>query len=154
SAEQRGNWLESYLEADRRRGFELTEAPLMRLALFWVAEADYQLVWTSHHAILDGRSRLVVLKELFALYEAFRRGQDLPLQQPRPYRDYIEWLGQQDFSKAEGFWRRMLNGFTAPTPLVVDCARRTESAEVSYGKQGVRLSQTLTSALRSLARQH
>ena len=127
----------------------------MRLALFRVAEADYQLVWTSHHALLDGRSRLVLLKELFALYEAFCRGRDLQLQPPRPYRDYIEWLRQQDLSAAESFWRRRLSGFPAPTPLGVDRARDTQpDEEEGYGKQGVQLSETLTSALRSLAHHH
>ena len=154
SAGQQDNRLEAFLEADRRHGFVLTEAPLMRLALFRVAEADYQLVWTSHHALLDGRSRLVLLKELFALYEAFCRGRDLQLQPPRPYRDYIEWLRQQDLSAAESFWRRRLSGFPAPTPLGVDRARETQPGEEGYGKQGVQLSETLTSALRSLAQHH
>ena len=84
SAGQQDDRLEAFLEDDRRRGFVLTEAPLMRLALFRVAEADYQLVWTSHHALLDGRSRLVLLKELFALYEAFCRGRDLHVTTPAP----------------------------------------------------------------------
>ncbi len=65
SARQQENRLEAYLQADRQRGFKLTEAPLMRLALFRVAAADYRLIWTSHHTLLDGRSRLLVLKELF-----------------------------------------------------------------------------------------
>ena len=152
---QQENRLEAYLAADRRRGFVLTEAPLMRLALFRVAEADYQFVWTSHHVLLDGRSRLVLLKELFALYETFYRGRDLQLQPPRPYRDYIEWLRQQDLSAAESFWRRRLSGFSAPTPLGVDRARDTlPDEEVGYGKQTVQFSETLTSALRSLAHDH
>jgi NRPS condensation-like uncharacterized protein len=111
-----------YLEADRRRGFEVGEhtPPLLRLALFRMDDADYRLVWTSHHALLDGRSRLRVLTELFSAYEAFRRG-EAPRREPpaRPYRDYLEWLGKRDITKAERFWREALRGFSAPTPLVV-----------------------------------
>ena len=51
----------------------------MLLALFRVADADYELVWTSHHALLDGRSYLRVLNEAFALYEALCQNQDLQL---------------------------------------------------------------------------
>jgi hypothetical protein len=84
--------LNAYLRADRRRGFDLSSPPLMRLALFRCAEADYQLVWTFHSALLDNRSFSLVLNEVFTFYEAFDQGQDLCLEHPRPYRDYIEWL--------------------------------------------------------------
>ncbi len=146
--------LETFLEADRRRGFNLTEAPLMRLALFRWAETDYRFVWTFHHALLDGRSSMLVLKELFACYEAFRRCQDVNLPPTRPFRRYIDWLENQDLRKVEQFWRRALNGFTAATPLVVDHTHRAVLDEEGYGTRTIRLSRTLTSGLQSLAREH
>jgi surfactin family lipopeptide synthetase C len=149
--------LSAYLRADRRRGFELTEAPLMRLALFWRAEAGYQFVWTFHHALLDGRSFPIVLKEVFAFYEAFCQGQTLELEPPRPYRDYIDWLQQQDLSQLELFWRRQLKGFTTPTPLTVDRPPAKLSDDhngADHGLQQIELSAALTSTLQSLAQQH
>ncbi len=155
SAAQQEKRLEAYLQADRRRGFELTEAPLMRLALFRVESADYQLIWTFHHALLDGRSFPLVLKELFAFYEAFCRAQELQLELPHPYRDYIDWLKKQDFIKAQRFWRQTLKGFSAPTPLVFDRAYPSKSDQSQgYGKQEIRLPETLTKALQSMAQQH
>ncbi len=156
SATQQEHQLKSYLQTDRQRGFQLTEAPLMRLALFRVAQADYQCVWTFHHILLDGRSFPLVLNELFAFYEAFCQNQDLQLQQPRPYRDYIDWLGKQDFTLAENFWRSTLSGFRATTPFTVDRVHQAMSDEVeaSHGEQEIRFSKTLTSALQSLASQH
>jgi amino acid adenylation domain-containing protein len=156
SAIQQEDKLKSYLQFDRQRGFQLTEAPLMRLALFRVAEADYQCVWTFHHVLLDGRSFPIIFQELFAVYEAFCQGEDLQLEQPRPYRDYINWLGKQDFALAENFWRSTLSGFTAPTPLTVDRVHHLKFCEVDsgYGLQEIRLSETVTSGLQSLAQQH
>src|ERR1051325_6693085 len=84
--------LSRYLAHDQQRGFEPTEAPLIRIALFRTAEMHYEMVWTSHHALMDGRSRRLVLKELFSLYESYRDGANLELDSPRPYRDYIRWL--------------------------------------------------------------
>ncbi len=154
-APERERQLQAYLEADRRRGFDLGQAPLMRLALFRLAEADYRLVWTSHHAVLDGRSRPIVVREVFAYYEAYCEGRDVQLEEPRPYRDYIAWLGRQDLSRAEEFWRRALQGFAAPTPLVVaNPPRQLSDDEKGHGLQEIRLSAATTSALRSLARQH
>ena len=82
-----------------------------------------------------------LLREVFAFYEAFRSGTELELPLPRPYRDYIDWLQQQDFSKAEPFWRQTLKGFSAPTPLVVDHLASTGGDEgTRQGDQEVWLS--------------
>jgi NRPS condensation-like uncharacterized protein len=91
SAQEQERRLAAYCQADRRRGFNLSEAPLMRLALFRLGEADYHCIWTFHHILLDGRSLPLILRELFAIYETFGHSQDLQLVPPRPYRNYIDW---------------------------------------------------------------
>jgi amino acid adenylation domain-containing protein/FkbM family methyltransferase len=147
--------LETYAEADRRRGFQLDQAPLMRLALFRVGDADYRFVWTYHHTLLDGRSRSIVLGEFFLLYDGFRRNHDPVLPPPQRFREHIDWLGKQDFGAAENFWRSMLKGFAAPTVLAVERVRPAPSRERgNNGKQEARLSATLTEALQSVARRH
>ncbi|HEY9895477.1 MAG TPA: condensation domain-containing protein, partial [Candidatus Sericytochromatia bacterium] len=108
--------LKNLLQAERKRGFELSKAPLMRLTLIQLTEATYHLIWSHHHLLLDGWSTQLIFKEVIAYYEAFCQGQQLSLERPRPYRDYIAWLQQQDLSQAEAFWREKLKGFTAPTP--------------------------------------
>jgi NRPS condensation-like uncharacterized protein len=154
-AQEQASRLEVYLQSDRRRDFAFTEPPLMRLTLFQLDEADYQCIWTFHHILLDGRSFPIVLKEVFAFYEAFCRGQNLQLKQPHPYRDHVEWLQQQDPARGEGFWRQTLEGFTAPTPLIVDrVLGRVPDQKEGYGEQEIWLSEAVTSALQSLAQQH
>jgi amino acid adenylation domain-containing protein len=155
SAAEAEKRMEAFLKADRKRGFLLLQAPLMRLSLFRLAEADYRFVWTFHHALLDGRAFSLVLKEVFDFYEAFREGRGLDLEEPYPYRKYIDWLKGLDLSSAETFWRRALQGFTAPTPLPVQASQhRMPVPENGHAKQSTRLSADLTSALQSLARQH
>jgi hypothetical protein len=53
STEQQANDLQDYLLAERKHGFELTSAPLMRIALLLTAENTYKFVWTHHHLLLD-----------------------------------------------------------------------------------------------------
>jgi acyl carrier protein len=154
SSEQQGR-LDAYLEADRRRGVELSRAPLLRLALLRTGERIHQFVLTCHHILIDGWSKDVLLKEVFSSYQAFSRGQDLELEPSRPYRDYIAWLRQQDPSQAETFWRKTLQGFRKPTPL----GRNADSDDFSsekerYGSREACLPATATAALQSLARQH
>ena len=152
AAAERGQKLERYLKADRQRGFVLSEAPLMRVALFRNAEDEFQFVWTFHHAMLDGRSFSLVINEVFAFYAALISGRELQLASPRPFRDFIEWQAQQDFTKSEAFWREQLKGFRSPTPLIVDRPARNETDQpMEYGEASVRLSLTGTKALRELA---
>ncbi|MFL6278408.1 MAG: amino acid adenylation domain-containing protein [Blastocatellia bacterium] len=152
SAAERKVQLEEFLRADRERGFALTEPTLNRMALFCETEADYQFVWTFHHAILDGRSLVQVVKEVFDYYEAFCQGRAPDLPRPRPYRQYIDWLGRQDWKRAEDYWRAALAGFQSPTPIV----KRPPGAGAltcsqSYKEQPARLSRATTEALRAFA---
>ena len=145
SLEQQGR-LEAFLEADRARGFDLGQAPLMRCALLREAEDAYRFVLGFHHLLFDGWSLSLLLKEVLAFYEAYCRGRELRLESPRPYRDYIVWLQQQDLAQAEGFWREALRGMTAPTPLPLG---RSEGArlESRYAEQELRVSAALSSSI-------
>ena len=155
SAVEQNDRLEAFLQADRKGGFELAEAPLLRLTLIRFRETEYKLVWTFHHIMLDGGSFAPVLKEVFASYDALCQNQELKLDEPRPYRDYIRWLAQQDPTKGEVFWRECLTGFTSPTPITVgQTLEAVTEGEVIYGEQKSSLSVEVTSALVSIAREH
>ncbi|MEG4496904.1 amino acid adenylation domain-containing protein [Microcoleus sp. F10-C6] len=158
SAIEQQERLEFFLQSDRDRGFELSQAPLMRLALIRLADDTYQFVRSHHHILLDGWSWSLLWKEVHAFYQAFSQNRDLNLEQPRPYREYIAWLQEQDFSKTEIFWRQKLKGFAAPTPLMTEGAGTgAPPLQPKVGeddKQRISLSATATVALQSLARQH
>src|SRR5215472_16621897 len=149
AAEQAVRW-NRLLAGDRKEGFVLSRAPLMRLHIVQLAESSYRMLWTFHHALLDGRSFPIVLREVFSAYTAFRDGvQEEP--QPavrKPYFEYIEWLRAQDMFKAEQFFRDKLKGFRAPTPI----PSSHPSHEGMWGVTQCRLSQELTNKLSAFAR--
>jgi amino acid adenylation domain-containing protein/non-ribosomal peptide synthase protein (TIGR01720 family) len=118
-AAERAARLHDWLEEDRRRGLQLTEAPVMRLTLVRGGPRLHHFVWTYHHLLLDGWSLPAVLDEVLAFFRAFSGGEDLDLPRPRPFRDYIGWLSRQDQAAAAGFWRGRLRGFRTPTPLAL-----------------------------------
>jgi amino acid adenylation domain-containing protein/non-ribosomal peptide synthase protein (TIGR01720 family) len=153
--EQQEASLNAYLQSDRRRGFELTRAPLLRLLLIRTSGDTYRLVWTLAMMLLDGWSVPLLLKEVFLHYEAMCRGTHLDLERPRPYRDYIAWLQRQSLEQAEHFWRERLSGFTSPTQITTVNRRvssRDHEVEDSQGQQQVRLSAQLTAELVAAAR--
>src|SRR5687768_17432162 len=146
--------LQAYLEWDRAEDYDFKRAPLMRVALMQIAEGEYHFVWSHHHVLLDGWSVPLLIKEMAAYYEAYCKGEELDLARPRPYRDYIAWLGRQDERDAESFWREELKGFSAPTKLGIDqgALNATEGDIEEHAEQDMRLNEELTAELQGLAR--
>ena len=152
SSEQRSK-LDAYLREDRDRGFDLGSAPLFRIAVFQTSVTSSIVLWTFHHALLDGRSYRLVLREVFAFYDEFVQGRDLDLELPRPYKDYIEWEKSQDLAKAETFWRRQLGDLSGATPLIVDRNFHDDRDSVyERGEFEKRLPASVTASLRKIAR--
>ncbi len=113
-----GARFERLLEADRRRGFDLAEAPLLRLWLLRTADDAHRFVFTHHHLLLDGWSLANLLRQVFALYAGRRGGRPgAGAPTPPPFRDYAEWLAARGLGEAEAFFRREFRGFGGPTPL-------------------------------------
>lgn len=140
--------------AEREKGFEISQAPLMRLKLLQLGQKHYKFIWTHHHLLLDGWSSSLILQELFACYEALSKGKDIQIQKPHPYRNYIAWLQKQDLSKSESFWKKYLKGFSTVTSLGIDQSFGNQVNEnKNYNTQILRLSNTETAALQSFARQ-
>jgi len=147
--EERRSRLATFLEADRRRGFDLSAPPLTRLALFALAPDRHQLVWTTHHIVVDGWSQGLLLQELFAAYAAFAAGREPRLAAPRGFREYVAWLQRQPLDEAESFWRGALAGFDAPT-FIAGEAR--EAAGRASRRRELPLPAPLATALREAAR--
>jgi amino acid adenylation domain-containing protein len=108
---------DSLLLEDFERGFTLTQPPLMRHALVRLSDNVYKYILSHHHLLLDGWSSAVVMKEMLLAYEALSHNRSLDFETRRPFRDYINWLRQQDLSAAENYWRAQLEGFRTPTSL-------------------------------------
>src|SRR6185503_10224857 len=81
---------------------------------------------------------------------------DLDLPNPRPYRDYIAWLQQQDLASAEKYWRETLKGFTTPTPLIRNNVSATtqDLQHGAYTAHQIKLSTEQTLRLQHAARKH
>ncbi len=149
--------LTAYLVREQTRGFDLSSAPLMRLALIRLSDDEYEFVWTYHHILLDGWSGTLVYRDIISFYRALSRGDDLRLPKPHPYRDYIAWLQQQDLASAETYWRDALKGFTTATPLIpanVPAPTRNPQQQDYYYACSISLSTDDTLRLRDAARKN
>ncbi len=147
--------LEEFLTEDKRLGFNLTRAPLLRIALIRLAPEEHNFVWSHHHLLIDGWSQPLVFKEIFAFYDAFRNGKSLALKPPPAFIAYINWLQKRDESKAEIFWREKLQGIAVPTPIPLMRQKKNDSRKFqSYSKEKITLSVEDTRALQQMAREN
>lgn len=151
SASEQSAQLAQFLAADLRQTPPLTQAPLLRCALMQCSPTSHRFVISHHHLLTDGWSFSLLLQEVMAFYQAARQEQRVDLVQPRPYRDYIAWLQQQDLAQAETFWQQTLAGIHTPTvfpqtePLI---------GPASYAEQAYVLPAAVSTQLQRLARQN
>ncbi|MGJ5672511.1 MAG: non-ribosomal peptide synthase/polyketide synthase [Nostochopsis sp.] len=154
SAQEQQQQLETFLDSERQKGFQLSQAPLMRLHLIQLDGNTYQFVWCYHHLLLDGWSSPLVFKDLLDFYQAISEGKRVSNTPTFSYRNYIAWLQQQDRNLAAEFWQQKLQGFTTPTPLTVDKPLSMRSQHSSYSQQQIHLTASATSAVVSFVKQH
>ncbi|MFP2934915.1 condensation domain-containing protein, partial [Pyxidicoccus sp. 3LG] len=113
---------------EARKPFSLAEGPLLRTTLLRLGAEDHVLLLTMHHIVSDGWSVGVLVREMAALYAAFREGQGSPLPElPLQYADYSAW--QQQWLRGEvlqsqlDWWREQLRGAPAVLELPTDFPR-------------------------------
>ncbi|MDB4950669.1 MAG: tycC1, partial [Gemmatimonadetes bacterium] len=142
--------LERYLEEDRARGFDLADAPAMRLALFRPAAGDeWVLVWSFHHILLDGHSVTRVVREAFAWYDGAADGPEPAFPPAHPFRGHVHWLQGRDPAGDQAYWGALLRGLgDAETLRVGRRSPRDPAAEPPFGERELWLSEQATDALR------
>ena len=141
-------------EAEAGRGFDLREPPLLRVRMLRLAQDEHVLLLTMHHIISDGWSMGVLVREVGALYEAYERGEESPLEELEvQYVDYAVWqrerLKGEELERELGYWREQLRGAPAVLELPTD---RVRPAVQTYrgGRQSVRVTSEVVSRLREV----
>jgi amino acid adenylation domain-containing protein len=138
------------------RPFDLRAGPLFRASLLRLANDEHVLLLCMHHIVSDGWSLGVLLRELAALYGAFRDGLGSPLPElPVQYADYARWRRDQMRGEAMNaqlaYWKARLSG--APTLLELPTDRPRPPVQSYRGaRERVELSAGLMERLEELGR--
>lgn len=133
--------LTDFLHEEVSAGMELSFAPNWKLTLIKLRAKDYQLIWTTHHLLIDGWSAAVILRDFFAYYAAEAQGEPVSLPSLPSYRTYLNWLAGRDESVAADFWRAYLQNAT-PT--------RFAASNGPHRATQISLTETQSSRLRQL----
>jgi amino acid adenylation domain-containing protein/non-ribosomal peptide synthase protein (TIGR01720 family) len=129
--------LAAWRAADLRRGFEHSQAPLLRIDVFARPDGQHDLIWTNHHALLDGWSTSRLLGEVVHDYRARVAGQAPRRVAPGLFRSYVAWQRRQPSS--EPFWRARFATLDDPGRLLDALEPRREKSLASALRQTLSL---------------
>ncbi|KAL2912582.1 hypothetical protein HK105_207890 [Polyrhizophydium stewartii] len=116
--------LAQHLAADKARGFSLADASWIRAALVCDPAGSAQhVVVTIHHALYDGWSLPMIMRDLAAVLD----GHAL---EPRPaFRTVVDFIAAQDAAATEAFWTQQLAGLEPAQPLSLGHSARTDDED-------------------------
>jgi amino acid adenylation domain-containing protein len=117
-----------FIDEQTQTEFELTQGPLFRVHVLRLDTHDHVLHMVFNHLVFDGWSKLVLFRELGALYDAFVHGNPSPLQElGLQYADFAEW--QRSWLQGEllegelTHWKESLSGMAEALEVPTDRPR-------------------------------
>ncbi len=143
-------------EEEAQRSFDLTKGPLMRTGLIRLSEVEHRVLVTMHHIVSDGWSMGVLVKELAALYEAYREEKESGLGELEiQYGDYAEWqrewLTGPVLDEQVSYWKKRLEGAESALEIPTDRPRPPVQSFRGGTEEAV-IEQELVEELRRLSR--
>src|SRR6185436_2668294 len=141
---------------EARTPYDLSKGPLVRATLLKLDEHHHILLFIMHHIISDGWSIGVLVQDVAAFYESFRRGQPAALlpELPIQYADFAvwqrQWLQGEVLESQIKYWEKQLGGDLPVLRLPTD--RPRGFVETHRGaKQTLHLPKDLSDSLKTLA---
>ncbi|MCV3214789.1 amino acid adenylation domain-containing protein [Plectonema radiosum NIES-515] len=114
-SEEQENYIDEFVKQDRQNLFnvENPNEPLFRLWLFRKAKNRFELFMSTHHAITDGWSSIEFLNQLYELYSALKKGEEITVSPAaNVYSEFVafekEIIGSPD---ASNFWKLHLRNY-------------------------------------------
>jgi amino acid adenylation domain-containing protein len=134
--------------------FDIAKAPLINVTVVKISGEKFQLIFSEHHAILDGWSVALLFTELFENYFTILSGETLAWKRlSSRYKGYVaqELFAIQDACNRD-FWNSYLRGMVLDPLQLGDLSTRVYSTEGAANK-GVRIdfNQQLFNALKHYA---
>uniref|UniRef100_UPI0007822423 non-ribosomal peptide synthetase n=1 Tax=Aquimarina longa TaxID=1080221 RepID=UPI0007822423 len=153
STAEKKNKIASFLLSDRERGFKFNEVPLMRVTLIKTGETSYNMVFTSHHILMDGWSLSILMGDFLQAYQSLYKGKKLPTKSIDYYEDYIRYIASKDPEEETSFWKTYMEGLTSPCLLPFSKKQIVQQDQnKDYRESSLLIDASLTDQLKKYAR--
>ena len=146
---------EKRIREEAARPFDLARGPLIRSAVLRLSEREQIATITMHHAIADGWSMGILIRELSALYKSRLLGEPSSLQElPIQYADFAvwqrSWLADKVLEAQLDYWTKQLRGM--PELELPGDRPRPPATSQRGGERWTTVPKTTFEAVRSLGR--
>ncbi len=150
--DEQGEFIESALNKDKMKGFDLERDSLIRLTIFKREEESYLFLLSAHHILMDGWCLSILMTELFELYQSDYTQKPANLATSPAYSEYIQWLEEQNKVEASEYWSEYLAGYEQQVVLP---QKKFSGTAPGYDLQKLtwNLGEPLTQRINTLAKQ-
>ena len=129
-ADERAKSARAYMRELARTPFDLARDPQLKAWLIRLADDDHVLFLLSHHVSSDGWSGNIIMRELSALYAAYREQREHALKPVLlQYGDFATWqrtqLAGPRLETLLNFWKKYLAGVSAVIDFPTDRPRQS-----------------------------
>jgi amino acid adenylation domain-containing protein/non-ribosomal peptide synthase protein (TIGR01720 family) len=120
--------LNTFLEEDKKQGFELNKAPLFRISLLKLGNGKTRMLFTNHHILWDGWSLSSLMQRFMQCYTQFETNGTFPEITTDSYGEHIRHIATKKSAEGIAFWQNYLAEIETPTylPFVKDTSKRNK----------------------------
>ncbi len=148
--------VESLSREHARQILLLSHAPLFRVAMLQLSDAEYILVWNAHHSICDGWSVGLLASDLMDCYGDLLLGTEPEARTALDYGDYAVWLDAQrktpEYEAHRNYWKQQLQDLRVPA--LPGSWRSSATTTEASAIQSVVLPRSLTDPISAVAQRH
>ncbi|CAH1206498.1 D-alanine--D-alanyl carrier protein ligase [Paenibacillus plantiphilus] len=137
-------------EEDRKRAIDITLEPY-RITLCKISDTEYEMIFSSHHILLDGWSYGVLFKEFIEIYSSIADHQPVILPEKTKFKQFVNWIQNRDKTSHHLYWKEYLEGFHTKTQLPV---RHGIQDNAGFSSIRTDLSIELATTLHEFVKQH
>lgn len=123
--DKQNDLIRSAIDEDNSAPFPAHLAPMMRLTIWRLDDSNYQVLWSHHHAIMDGWCLGLIFDDLSKNYQEI----DDDGSEVVPFENYLEWSSKQTTSEEKAYWHDYLKDVSVGTLFTKDDL--TEPAQVA-----------------------
>ena len=150
--------LESFMENDISRGFDIKNDSLFRVSIICnVRKKESVILWTMHHIITDGWCTSLLYDDFIEYYAKLLQGNNYNTlrtciekekEKNGSYDEYVRWIDKKDMRTGLLYWKQLLEGFSDTSGII---PIKTDETYSEVEKLTIQIDRKISSQLKRFA---
>lgn len=151
SPEEAENYFQDFVTKEAERGFEIEKENLTRVSIIKTGDNRYRGIWSNHHLILDGWSKIILVREFLQYLKKVKAGEQFEVERGIPFTKYVKWYKQQDLKETYKYFEDMLDGYDVKQMMPYSAEAALDEI-YNQGNYNLILNEEVTSGLLRIAK--